>query len=55
MNGSLPINDNAAFTPAIRPWAAASSYPVVPLIWPAKYKFLIFLVSSVKKSYLGSI
>ena len=25
-----------AFIPAINPCAAASSYPVVPLIWPAK-------------------
>ena len=32
INGSNFLIDRAAFTPAIRPWAAASSYPVVPLI-----------------------
>jgi len=44
--------------PAIKPWAAASSYPDVPFIWPAKYRFSILLFSNVyfncqvgKKSY----
>ena len=27
---------SAALIPASRPWAPASSYPVVPLIWPAR-------------------
>ena len=32
-----------AFTPAINPWQAASSYPLVPLIVPAVYSpFTIF-------------
>ena len=30
------FKDNAAFIPAIKPCAAASSYPVVPLTWPAR-------------------
>jgi len=49
------LNDKAALIPAIRPCAAASSYPVVPLICPARYKLLIFFVSRVKNSSLGSI
>lgn len=36
-----------AFTPATSPCPAASSYPVVPLIWPAKNNPPTFLVSRV--------
>ena len=32
INGSSALKANAALVPAIRPWAAASSYPVVPFI-----------------------
>jgi len=39
INGSSFLKDNAALIPAINPWAAASSYPVVPFICPARYKF----------------
>ena len=55
MKGSNFLKDRAAFIPAMRPCAAASSYPVVPLICPARYKLLIFFVSSVKNNSLGSI
>ena len=36
INGSDPLTDKPALIPAISPCAAASSYPVVPLICPAK-------------------
>ena len=36
INGSLPLIERAAFIPAINPCAAASSYPVVPFICPAR-------------------
>ena len=39
--------------PAINPWAAASSYPVVPFICPAKYNPVINLVSKVLYSCVG--
>lgn len=35
----LSSDDSPALNPAIIPWAAASSYPVVPLICPARYRF----------------
>ena len=41
--------------PAIRPCAAASSYPDVPFICPAKNSPFIFFVSSVDFSCDGSI
>ena len=41
--GSLLSIFLAAFIPAISPWHAASSYPLVPLIWPAVNNPLIFL------------
>ena len=34
--GATPVTAQAARNPATRPCAAASSYPVVPLIWPAQ-------------------
>src|ERR1051325_4883788 len=34
--GSAPRMRRTALIPATTPWPAASSYPVVPLIWPAK-------------------
>jgi len=43
-----------AFIPAIKPWPAASSYPVVPFIWPAKNRFFINFVSSVWFNWVGS-
>ena len=33
---ALPCAASAALAPATTPCPAASSYPVVPLIWPAK-------------------
>mmetsp|Transcript_21826 Transcript_21826/g.54095 ORF Transcript_21826/g.54095 Transcript_21826/m.54095 type:complete len:252 (+) Transcript_21826:274-1029(+) len=42
-----------ALAPATMPWAAASSYPVVPQICPARYKPLIFFVSKVCVSDIG--
>mmetsp|Transcript_15607 Transcript_15607/g.51232 ORF Transcript_15607/g.51232 Transcript_15607/m.51232 type:complete len:353 (+) Transcript_15607:578-1636(+) len=44
----------AAAAPATTPCAAASSYPVVPFICPAKNNPLIFLVSSVTLNSRGS-
>ena len=51
---SLLSIDKAALTPAIKPCPAASSYPVVPFICPAKNNPLIFLVSRVFFNSLGS-
>ena len=45
INGSFPSNFKHALIPAINPWQAASSYPLVPLICPAVNKFSIFFVS----------
>ena len=45
----------AAFKPAIKPCAAASSYPVVPLIWPARKSESIFFVSKVDFKKIRSI
>ena len=39
MNSLLDVVLSDAFIPAIIPCAAASSYPVVPFICPAKNKF----------------
>jgi len=55
MSGGSFFTFNAALIPAIRPWQAASSYPLVPLIWPARNKLAIFLVSSVRSSSVGSM
>ena len=44
----------AAFAPAMSPWAAASSYPVVPLICPARNRPRMPFVSSVGCRHLGS-
>jgi hypothetical protein len=41
-------------TPAMRPWAAASSYPVVPLTCPARYRPATRRVSRVGSSSRGS-
>ena len=35
MRGGRPKIFRAAFTPATKPWTAASSYPEEPLNWPA--------------------
>ncbi len=43
-----------ALMPAMIPWAAASSYPVVPLICPAKNRLLTFSVLRSSFNYLGS-
>ena len=55
---AFPAAAAAAFAPATRPCAAASSYPVVPLICPLKNRPAIFFVSRLeshwyagKKSY----
>mmetsp|Transcript_18050 Transcript_18050/g.58423 ORF Transcript_18050/g.58423 Transcript_18050/m.58423 type:complete len:216 (-) Transcript_18050:1038-1685(-) len=45
----------AALAPASRPCAAASSYPVVPLICPARYSPATRLVSRVERSSRGSM
>ena len=55
MNSLSDVVLREAFIPAIIPCAAASSYPVVPLICPAKNKFFIFFVSSVCVNSSGSI
>ena len=52
--GSRSCACRAALIPAGRPCAAASSYPVVPLICPAKKRPLIALVSSEDLSARGS-
>ena len=46
---------SAALIPAMIPWQAASSYPDVPLICPARNSPAIFFVSSVRWSSVGSI
>ena len=43
----IPAAAASALIPAMSPWQAASSYPVVPLICPAKYRLSISCVSSV--------
>ena len=43
-NSLEEVVQREALIPAIMPCAAASSYPVVPLICPAKKSFLIFFV-----------
>ncbi len=53
INGSSLFIFKWAFIPAISPWQAASSYPVVPLIWPAKNRFCIFFVSNVAVNWVG--
>ncbi len=53
ISSCLSFNFWCAFIPAIKPCEAASSYPVVPLIWPAKYKLLINLVSNVRPNWVG--
>lgn len=51
----FPIEFNPAFNPAMIPCAAAYSYPVVPLICPAKYKLGTIVEHRVFFKYLGSI
>ena len=46
IQGASPRTRRAALMPATMPWAPASSYPVVPLIWPAKNRPSMTLVSS---------
>ncbi len=52
-HGSRPSAVSAALMPAAIPWAAASSYPVVPFTWPAKYRPGWALTSSVASSWWG--
>lgn len=54
MYEDFPWEWSPAFKPAIIPWAAAYSYPVVPLICPAKYKLEIIVDFKVFYKYLGS-
>ena len=54
IRGSLPDNFKAVFTPAIKPCAAASSYPEVPLICPAKKRFSTDLHSSECFNWFGN-
>ena len=51
--GSCSVKARVAFVPASKPCAAASSYPVVPFIWPAKYRPLVHLVSRLCLSPVG--
>ena len=53
INSSLLLSFKCAFMPAIKPWQAASSYPVVPFIWPAKYRLSISFVSKDAFSCVG--
>src|SRR3989338_83467 len=53
MNGFFSFTFKAAFMPAMIPCAPASSYPVVPLICPAKNKLLIFFVSNESVNSVG--
>ena len=53
--GSFPWTLSAAFTPATKPCAAASSYPELPFNCPAPYNPLIVLNSNVDLSCVGSI
>ena len=46
IQGCRSCRSSAALMPASSPCAAASSYPVVPLIWPAKNRPATVLVSS---------
>ena len=55
INGSLPLIFCEAFIPAINPWQAASSYPEVPLVCPAKNKPSIVLYSNDNFKSAGSI
>ena len=55
MSGSFCSNFNEALIPAIKPCPAASSYPLVPFIWPAVNKFFITFVSSDGVICKGSI
>ena len=54
VHGSRPATCLAALRPATSPWAAASSYPVVPLIWPAKMSPSTALVSRDGRRSRGS-
>ncbi len=54
MYSYLCWEDKPAFKPAMIPWAAAYSYPVVPLICPAKYKLFKIVDYNVYFSRLGS-
>ena len=46
INGFSPFIFLLALIPAINPWHAASSYPEVPLIWPAMNNPFIPLYSN---------
>ncbi len=51
ISGGSCLTCNAALIPAISPWHAASSYPLVPLICPARKRPAIFLVSRVRSQF----
>ena len=55
ISGSFPCNLSPALIPAIIPWPAASSYPLVPLICPAVNKLLITFVSKDALKYWGQV
>ena len=55
ITGFLPLTFCATFIPAIIPCDAASSYPEVPFIWPAKNIPSIFLCSNDNFNSDGSI
>ena len=52
---SFPLTKQLAFIPAISPWAAASSYPLVPLTCPPKNNPFTFLDSKVGFNSNGSM
>ena len=53
ISGSVENTLDTALIPAINPCAAASSYPVVPFICPAKNRFSTSFVSNVRVSCVG--
>ena len=55
INGFLFSNFNEALIPDIRPWQAASSYPLVPFICPAVKRFSISFVSRFGLIWVGYI
>ena len=55
ITGFFPFIFNALLIPAIKPWHAASSYPEVPFVCPAKNKPSISLYSNDNFNFEGSI
>ena len=54
-SGCFPSSFIAALIPAIIPWPAASSYPLVPLTCPAVNRFSMIFDSNVGFICIGSI